>query len=143
MTVDKWQPIADYEVAPLHLADKELAALAGVWAEQKAKLRNLSEFTDRLKREWAIETGLIERLYTLDRGITEIMIEQGINAALIPNRSTQEPNRTAALIGDQEAAIDSVFSFVKGERDLSTSYIIQPKSCATTRTRGITDLGGA
>ena len=41
MTVDKWQPIADYEVAPLHLADKELAALAGVWAEQKAKLRNL------------------------------------------------------------------------------------------------------
>jgi len=33
-----------------------------------------------------IETGIIERLYTWDRGVTEILIEQGIDATLIAHR---------------------------------------------------------
>lgn len=130
----EWHPIADYEVDPQQLADKELAALSSVWIEQRAKLGEslpISEFTERLKREWAIETGLIEQLYTLDRGITELMIEQGVNAALIPHRSTQEPELAAAMIGDQQDAIESVFAFVNGSRDLSTSYIKELHSLFT------------
>lgn len=130
----EWQPITDYEVDPQQLADRELAALSSVWVEQRAKLGEslpISEFTERLKREWAIETGLIEHLYTLDRGITELMIEQGVNAALIPHRSTQEPELAAAMIGDQEDAIESVFAFVNGNRDLSTSYIKELHSLFT------------
>ena len=126
MAARQWHPITDYEIDPQQLADKELAALSSVWVEQRAKRGeslSMSEFTERLKREWAIETGLIERLYTLDRGIIELMIEQGVNAALIPHRSTHEPERTAAMIGDQQDAIDSVFAFVKGDRPLSTGYI--------------------
>lgn len=123
---NEWHHIADYEVDPLDLADKELAALSGVWVEQVAKLGQSvgsREFTERLKREWAIETGLIERLYTLDRGITELMIARGVDAALIPHGSTQEPEKAVAMIGDHQDAIESVFAFVNGSRDLSTSYI--------------------
>lgn len=130
----EWRPIADYEVDPQQLADKELAALSSVWVEQRAKLGELlpmADFTERLKREWAIETGLIERLYTLDRGITELMIEQGVNAAFIPHRSTQEPELAAAMIGDQQDAIESVFAFVNGSRELSTSYIKELHSLFT------------
>ena len=130
----EWHPIADYEIDPQQLADKELAALSSVWIEQRAKLGEslpISEFTERLKREWAIETGLIEQLYTLDRGITELMIEQGVNAALIPHRSTQEPELAAAMIGDQQDAIESVFAFVNGSRDLSTGYIKELHSLFT------------
>ena len=126
MAARKWHPITDYEIDPQQLADKELAALSSVWVEQRAKLgesSSISEFTERLKREWAIETGLIERLYTLDRGIIELMIKQGVNAALIPHRSTHEPERTAAMIGDHQDAIESVFEFVKENRTFSTSYI--------------------
>lgn len=128
----EWHPITDYD--PADLADRELAALSSVWVEQRAELSEsslMSEFAARLKREWAIETGLIERLYTLDRGITELMIEQGVDAALIPHRSNQEPESTVAIIGDQQDAIESVFSFVSGGRSLSTSYIKELHSLFT------------
>ena len=120
-----WRPIDDFEVAPSALADRELAALARLWIEQKTAIGqsvDLVKFTDRLKREWAIETGLIERLYALDRGITETLIENGINAALVSHRVTNA-EATMALITDQQSVIDSVFAFVKGDRSLSTSYI--------------------
>ncbi len=79
----EWHQIADYEVPPAELEDKELRALSGVWVEQKSTLHESAgsaKFLERLKREWAIETGLIERLYTLDRGIAQLLIERGIPA---------------------------------------------------------------
>ncbi len=122
-----WQPITDYETDPEELSSKELRALSGVWIDYRDVLgdsQSVSEFTERLKREWAVETGLIERLYTLDRGITELIIDQGVHAALIPHSAEgKSPTHIAAMIGDQEAAIESVFAFVKGDRQLSTSYI--------------------
>ena len=132
MADTEWHPITDYD--PTDLADRELAALSSVWVEQRAELSEsslMSEFAARLKREWAIETGLIERLYTLDRGITQLMIEQGVDAALIPHRSNEEPQLTVAIIGDQQDAIESVFSFVNGGRTLSTSYIKELHSLFT------------
>ena len=71
-----WRPIEDYPVPPQSLAKPELRQLAGVWAEQRQELEQiegLHRFNERLKREWAIETGLIERIYTLDRGVTQIL----------------------------------------------------------------------
>ena len=122
-----WQPIADYETDPSDLSNKELRALSDIWIERLEVLgesHSVSDFKKRLMREWAIETGLIERLYTLDRGVTELLIQHGINAALIPHGSASDPpTRIAALIGDQQDAIESLFSFVKGQRYLSTSYI--------------------
>ena len=130
----QWQPILDYEGDPMELADRELRALSGVWIERRAMLGqsdDVTEFTERLKREWAIETGLIERLYTLDRGITELMIEHGVNAALIPHTAGGNPMHIAAMIGDQQDAIESVFEFVKGNRQLSTSYVKELHSLFT------------
>ena len=130
----EWRPIADYGTLPEELADKELRALSGVWIERRAMLGesdSVAEFTERLKREWAIETGLIERLYALDRGITELMIEHGVNAALIPHGVGQNPAHIAAMIGDQQDAIESVFAFVKGDRPLSTSYVKELHSLFT------------
>ena len=121
-----WVSIKDYELPPSDLADGELRALSGVWKEQKDTLgrsTDVEHFNERLRREWAIETGLIERLYTLDRGITELMIDRGVNAAFLPSRASEDPDRTVALIGDQEEAIESLFAFVGGDRELSTSYI--------------------
>lgn len=129
-----WRPITDYETAPADLADKELASLSSVWVEQRAELEKsslMADFVVRLKREWAIETGLIERLYTLDRDIIQLLIEEGVDAVLIPHRSSQEPELTAAMIGDQQDAVESLFSFVKGNRPLSTSYIKELHSLFT------------
>ncbi len=123
----KWAPIKDYESDPDSFAQQELYHLSGIWQDQKVDLENvesLEAFNKRLKREWAIETGLLERIYALDRGVTQVLIARGIDAALIPHKSTdKDPNKVAAMIHDHEAAIDSLFSFVKGDRPISTSYI--------------------
>ncbi len=122
----EWQRIENYEKYPEELQRNRLRALSSIWEEQRSYLENLeavNRFNEKLKREWAIETGLIENIYTIARGITNLMIQQGINAALIPHGSVQNPEKIVSMIKDHEAAIDSVFSYVQGNRKLSTSYI--------------------
>ena len=121
-----WDFISDYETDPAELAQPELKHLAAVWQEQRERLEtqdSFVRFNERLHREWAIETGLIERLYAFDRGVTQLLIEHGIDAALIPHADGQQPESVAAMIGDHQAAVESIFRFVRGERPLSTSYV--------------------
>ena len=121
-----WTPINDYAGAPRDLAHGELRALESVWREQRGRLEGndaFRSFNERLKREWAIETGLIERLYVLDRGVTRLLIERGLDAALIPHGAVRDPRNVLAMIGDHEAAVEAVFDFVKRRRALSTSYV--------------------
>lgn len=121
-----WTEIRDYETPPAQLARAELRALAQVWREQRQRLAQgdaFRRFEEHLKREWAIETGLIERLYTLDRSITQVLIEHGIKAALIPHGSTPNPDTAASMIEDHQQAVEGVFDFVKGNRTLSPGYV--------------------
>ena len=122
----RWQPIRDYLLPHAQLAVPGLSALAQVWDEQRSRLENQEAYTRferRLKREWAIETGLIEGLYTLDRGITQLLLERGIQAALIPREQAANPEWVAATMTDHESAVNGLFDFVKRMRTLSTSYI--------------------
>ena len=121
-----WDFIRDYEADPADLAQSELKHLAAVWQEQRERLETQDafvQFNERLHREWAIETGLIERLYAFDRGVTQLLIERGIDAALIPHGDGQQPESVAAMIGDHQAAVERIFRFVRGERPLSTGYV--------------------
>lgn len=123
-----WQEITDYLVPPRDLEVAELKSLASVWQEQRSSLENadgLKKFNERLRREWAIETGLLERIYTLDRGVTQLLIERGVDASLISHQSTggESPDHVVAVIRDHQSVIDALFDFVKGNRSLSTSYI--------------------
>ena len=132
-----WKPIEDLSSNWQDLASSELPPLVTVWNEQAVReasrnenrLRQSGEFqafNEKLRREIAIETGIIERLYTIDRGITRLLIEQGINEALIPHGATDIPvKQVVSLIKDQEAAVEGLFDFVGGQRNLSTSYIKQ------------------
>jgi Fic family protein len=123
----KWQRITDLPANPRSLTDGELESLARVWRTQKEQpIENetLAEFEKRLRREWAIETGIIENAYTLDRGITQTLIEKGIDAALIPHDASNPDNTLVArIIQDHYDALEAMFDFVKGLRPLSTSYV--------------------
>lgn len=125
-TTMSWVPILDYDNPPDTLAVEELRSLHRVWEEQKDKIRvgdSFDKFEIKLKREWAIETGLIERLYTLDRGITQVLIENGIVADFIPSTASQNAKQIELMMKDHEAALDYLFGFVKKERTLTPSYI--------------------
>jgi Fic family protein len=128
MTVThKWEPIADLPANPRNLTDRELDSLQRVWHAQKNQLIErtaLDEFDKRLRREWAIETGIIEDVYTLDRGVTRTLIEKGIDAALIPHDAGNlDGTLVARLIQDHYDALEGLFDFVAGRRQLSTSYV--------------------
>ncbi len=122
-----WKPIEDLAPDWKKLSSSELRSLAGIWAEQSQKLadtESLVRFNERLAREWAIETGILENLYTIDRGVTELLIERGIEASLIPHGTTDRPaDYVVALVEDQKSALEGVFDFVAQKRSLSTSYI--------------------
>jgi Fic family protein len=123
----RWSPITDLGDNPKSLTDGELESLQRVWRRQKDELiepQALEEFEKRLRREWSIETGIIENVYTLDRGITKTLIEKGIDAALIPHgASDRDSTLVARIIQDHYDALAGMFDFVGGQRQLSTSYI--------------------
>jgi len=126
-TASVWRPIKDLPAGWPALGSVDLASLGPLWAEQRQKLGTTAElrkFNDRLKRRWAIETGIIEGLYSIDRGITQLLIEQGLDASLVPHGSTDRPSqRVMAMVLDQHAVLDQLFDFVGGTRRLTTSYI--------------------
>jgi len=123
----KWHPITDLEGNPKSLTDGELDSLARVWKTHKAALQetgDLEEFEKRLRREWSIETGIIENVYTLDRGVTRTLIEKGIDAAYIPHHpANRSPEIVARVIQDHYDALEGMFDFVGGQREFSTGYV--------------------
>ncbi len=130
-----WEPITELGEDRERLADRELPALAAAWKERRESLsetEGLAEYNQQLAREWAIETGILEGLYTLDLDLTRLFIEEGIDEALITRASTdQPPELTAALINDQKEAVDWLFEFVESERPFSESFIKELHSLIT------------
>lgn len=122
-----WQPITDLPENWSSLTEGELGPLLQFWNDQREELEQsgaLAVFSQRLAREWSIETGQIEGVYDIDRGITETLIERGINADLIPTQPGQKPPELiAAIIQDHADVLEGLFQFVRGDRPLTKGYI--------------------
>ena len=123
----KWREISDLPEDLDPLRDRELESLCEVWAREKERFgddQRVADFNAQLAREWAIETGIIEGVYTLDRGITQTLIERGIDSSYIAHDSTnRDPELVARIVQTHAEVLEGLFAFVKGERDLSTGYI--------------------
>ena len=125
-----WDPttgISDIDVDLAKAARAEMLGIRFAWAEQRDRLRDtpaLNAFTERMSREWAIETGILEGLYEIDRGVTQTLIEHGFRAELLTHGTVNKPREFVLnLIRDQKDALDGVFDFVRQNRALSTSWI--------------------
>jgi Fic family protein len=127
MTPSIWKFIEDLPPVWEQLVSSELHSLSLIWTEQSERLKDSSAlkiFNERLGREWAIETGILENLYSLDRGITELLIERGIEASLIPHGTSDKPAEyVVQIVTDQKAALEGLFDFVSQRRPLSNSYV--------------------
>ena len=122
----RWQPITDLPADWRELCRPDLHAAHDQWAAARSALadeRALRHLQERLMTVWAIETGVIERLYDIDRGVTVALAEVGLDAI---DQFHDEGSVTAdarALIRDQRAALDMVMDLVGGQRELTDSYI--------------------
>ena len=146
-----WDPstgILDIDLDVTSAAGPEIPGIRAVWEEQRNRLHGtpaLADFTERLSREWAIETGILEGLYDIDRGVTQTLIEQGFRAELLTHGTTNQPREfVLQLIRDQKDALDGVFDFVRRARPLSTSWIKELHAAllrSQESTEGIDALG--
>lgn len=129
MTNYVWKPIE-----PLSDKDRvmDLAAMRPLydsWRASKSRLQqsseaNLREFNQRLVRRLSVETGILERLYDLDRGTTEALVARGFVEDIVSRSSTDiEPSRLIDILRDQEAAILLVMDCVVHSRHLTKSVI--------------------
>ena len=79
------EPLTDQEKA-IDLSD--ILPLSESWKQFKSRLKDsnptgLRQFNERLIRSLSIETGILERIYDLDRGTTEALIAKGFIEELI------------------------------------------------------------
>lgn len=120
--------ITDISTKDAGLGDSRIPGIQAIWTDTKIRLRGqqqqLTDFTEKMSREWAIETGIIENLYDIERGVTQTLIEHGLQSDFLEHGSTNKPREhVIQLIRDQKDALDGIFAFVKDNRDLSESYI--------------------
>lgn len=124
-----WRPIE-----PLSDADRriDLAAMRPLyesWRASKKRIQQsspeqLADFNQRLIRRLSVETGILERLYDLDRGTTEALVAHGFAEELVTHSSTNiEPALLIDLLRDQEAAIQLVMDCVGKARELTQGLI--------------------
>lgn len=139
------QGIADYRWKPIqslaqHGRQIDLAAMGPLyetWWASRERLHELSPeglrtFNQRLIRRMSVETGILERLYDLDRGTTEALVAHGFVEELVSRSNTDiEPSRLIDILRDQEAAIQLVMDCVAGNRPLTKGVIHELHSILT------------
>ena len=66
----EWHPITDLAEDWQDLRIPDLSSLARAWMDQhdqRKKSEAVEEFNEELRRERSIETGILERLYAIDK----------------------------------------------------------------------------
>jgi prophage maintenance system killer protein len=121
-----WQGIADVPTvsAEVEAVLGQLTPLQHAWQEAAAGDPDTFQETRlRALRSHAIETGIIERLYDVDWGVTEALVAEGISQEVVERAGGTVGRDTLAVIHDQYEALEFVSEAAKGQRMLSVSFI--------------------
>ncbi|GAA1835391.1 hypothetical protein GCM10009682_61990 [Luedemannella flava] len=99
-------------------------ALRVAWEEsiRHASAEEFAEARQRSLRRHAIETGIIERLYDLDWGVTEALVAEGITIE-VAEREGGVSDDALRLISDQLGALEYLTEAVRDGRDLSIFFV--------------------
>ncbi len=123
----KWEPIQDLPSDWRALCRADLHDVHEQWAADRKLIKDETKFKifqEQLLTRWAIETGIIERLYTVDRGVTVQILEAGMEALGQFHARNMLSADARALITDQREAIEMVMDLVGNEeRELTAFYI--------------------
>lgn len=122
-----WTPISftkDWEETNTSIFDD----LAPSWYKKRQEFEegkeSYNEFLTKLKRQHAIETGVVEKLYDLSEGITQTLIKNGFVESYIGHNDTNiPPKKLMKYLNDHFEAMDFIFDLVKSNRQLSKSFI--------------------
>lgn len=129
----KWRPMTGMPAGAETWTDPTYQKVAAEWQQCSAQLKSphydktiIDTWAEERARAFAIETGQIEGLYVMPRGMTEMMIVEGLSGVELPHEAVAPlvaSGRAVDLIQDQKHALEMVFSCVKQERPLSHFFI--------------------
>jgi hypothetical protein len=130
-----WEPV-HFDLRWKDVNTEKFDNLRPSWDRKRKELYNNQEqyedFINHLKRKQAIDTGIIERMYDLNRGVTETFIKEGFVESYLQHGDTNINQRLLMdYLQDNFHAIDFIFNFVKNNRELSVSYIKELHSLIT------------
>ncbi len=121
----EWREIEDLPTDWPDLCRDDLRAVQKQWRDDRSLVKDetkVRRFQEELAMRWAIETGIIERLYKVDRGVTVQIAQAGMEALGRFHARGKITSDARALITDQREALEMVMDLVGGTRDLSASY---------------------
>ena len=124
-----WQPIK-LDDKWLTTNTSKLDDISPSWFRKRKQLKEGSkeyeEFLNKLKRQHAIETGIVEKLYDLKEGITQTFIKEGFVESYLQHGDTNiSPKQLMAYLKDHFDAIDFVFEVVKQDREITKGFILE------------------
>ncbi len=124
-----WKPIGFNETW-LQTDTSSFDELAASWYEKRKQFKegdkDFNDFLNKLKRQHAIETGIIEKLYDLSEGITQTFIKEGFIENFISHEDTNIPaQQLMGYLKSHFEAMDFVFDLIKSNRPLTKSFILE------------------
>lgn len=134
LVAHRWKPLDDLPPDWRDLCREDLGAVRKQWMDDRNLIRDeakIRKIREKLALQWAIETGIIERLYTVSRGVTIQILEAGMEALGNFHAQGRISSDARALITDQRQALEMVMDLVGGNRLLSGSYIKELHHCLT------------
>ncbi len=134
-----WHPIERLQ-SDLTASNGSFAALEALRAEWEGFLASLTPeevvgIRQRSLRLLAVETGLIERLYDIEWGLTLTLASEGFARDVIERSGGAVDEHTRATLLAQRDSLEMVREFVGSDRQLTPGFVKELHS-AITRTQG-------
>ena len=131
MISHQWQPLEGLSHSSSELDFQEIDSLHNQWLGFRAQREESNPdaykgFLERKHRSWAIETGIIEGIYEINQGTTQILVENGLSAELIQRGSTdRDPNEIIKVLKDHQDSAVFVTESIGRQTPLSKQFIVE------------------
>lgn len=128
--VRKWQPITRLDPSVEEKIRGDLAAVDALqrsWRQFTSSLDEADRHTLRRRtlRKHAIETGILERLYQIDWGVTQTLVAEGLTREAAARAGGEVSPGVLAMLEAQLEGLDMATEYVREDRPLTSSFIKQ------------------
>jgi len=128
VAVTVWSEIKPLDELPADVSREldRLEPLKTAWNQQAEQdPETFKETRLRELRSHAVETGIIERLYDLDWGVTQALVAEGISRDVLERNGGHVNEETLRIIHDQYEALEYVTEAARGPHQLTVHFIRQ------------------
>ena len=126
--IDKWRPIQPLDSSVEKTLSGDVAvvdSLRDSWTARTSSLASADRawLRRRTLRKHAIETGIIEGLYDIDRGLTETLVAEGLTMKAVARAGGKLPAEVLEMLVAQYEGLELVTEYVNLDLPPATSLV--------------------